>query len=253
MKIGIYGDSYTTPTGFHDQPTNWYNKLASLLSDTHGVPVDINHYGLAGSSLYYSYKKFFTTHHRNDLNIILITGPNRFPFTVQFSTPGHVRAFTNKEHVLGTIDTLSGQMTDDDLKKLNSIVGWFDACFDEQYFNDVAELMVDKLSTVSNTIVYPCFSDSFSPAQFEKHGLDKVVHYMHSLWVRQCELLKINPNGFTAVEKETLCGHLSTEFNVFFANILFKKIKTGSWDHSGFFDVTINHPRDFYYENFNHE
>jgi hypothetical protein len=76
---------------------------------------------------------------------------------------------------------------------------------------------------------------------------------MHSLWFRQCELLGIDPNTFTALEKETLCGHLTEEFNIFFANMVYKKIQTGKWDHSGFLDVTIKKPRKFYYDNFKHE
>ena len=251
MKIGIYGDSYTTCHGIYEQPTNWYNKLASLLSDIHGK-VTINHHGVSGSSLYYTYRKFIDTHHDNDINIVLATGPNRYPYTLELDKPGNSRQFTSKEHVQGTMQELSHILTDNDIIKFNKAINWFDSNT-ERYLADVAELMVDRMSTIPNTILYPCFSDSFSSMQFEKHGLDKVVHYMHSLWFRQCELLKINPNGFTAVEKETLCGHLSIEFNLFFAQVLFKKIHTGQWDHSGFFDVTINHPRSFYYENFNYE
>lgn len=252
MKIGIYGDSYTTPHGSYNQPTNWYNKLASLMSPTHGV-VGINHHGKGGSSLYYSYREFFDTYHENDLNIVLVTGPGRYPYTIQMETLGNVRVFTSKEHVLGTIDILADKLTNDELKTLNNAVAWFDACLDARYLNDVAELMVDKISSMPNTIVYPCFSDSFSTGQFKKQGLNKNMHYMHSLWFRQCEIFDIDPNGFTALEKDTLCGHLSMEFNVFFAQVLYKRIQTGKWDHTGFLDITISQPRKFYYDNFKDE
>lgn len=252
MKIGIYGDSYTTSHGFHDQPTNWYNKLASLLSDIYDT-VQINHHGLAGSSLYYSYRKFFDTYHENDLNIVLVTGPGRYPYTVELDTPGNSRTFTSKNHVESTVQQLSHMLTDNDIKKLNNVVGWFDASIDERYFQDVSELMVDKISSVSNTIVYPCFSDSFTIEQFKKQKLDKDMHFMHSLWYRQCELYNIDANSFTALEKPTLCGHLSTEFNEFFAHVLFKRIHTGKWDHTGFLDITLSQPRKFYYENYKDE
>jgi len=252
MKIGVYGDSYTTCHGLYDEPTNWYNKLASLLSDIRG-PTTINHYGRAGSSLYYTYRTFFDTHHENDLNIVLITGPNRYPFIVQMEKPSHIRTFTSKQHVISTIDALADTLTNDELKKLNNVAAWFDACLDERYFNDVAELMVDKISSTSNTIVYPCFSDSFTREQFKKHNLNKDMHFMHSLWFRQCELLKIDTDSFTALEKKTLCGHLSIEFNVFFAEVLYKRVQTGKWDHTGLLDVTISQPRKFYYDNFKDE
>lgn len=252
MKIGIYGDSYTTCHGLYDEPTNWYNKLASLLSDING-PIQINHHGRAGSSLYYTYRKFFDTYHENDLNVVLATGPSRYPHVVELSVPGNARSFTCKEHVQSCFTDLAHMLTSDDIAKLNSIIGWFDASTDERYFQDLSELMIDKLMTVPNTIVYPCFPDSFSAEQFKKQQLDKDIHFMHSMWYRQCELLNIDPNNFIALEKEPLCGHLSIEFNVFFAHMLFKRIQTGKWDHMGFFDVTVKHPRKFYYDNFKDE
>ena len=252
MKIGIYGDSYTTFHGSHDQPTNWYTKLASLLSDNNSK-VDVAHYGMGGSSLYYSYQKFHNTHRENDLNIVLITGPSRYPFSIQMETPNHIRVFTCKEHVMSTIDALADTLTNDELRKLNNVIAWFDACLDDRYFNDVGELMVDRISSTPNTIVYPCFSDSFTSEQFKKHNLNKHMHFMHSLWFRQCELLKIDPESFSAIEKKTLCGHLSMEFNVFFAQVLYKRIQTGKWDHTGLLDVTISQPRKFYYDNFKDE
>lgn len=251
MKIGIYGDSYTTSHGFHDLPTNWFNKLASLMSDIYG-PIQINHHGVGGSSLYYTYRKFIDTHHTNDINIVLATGPYRYPYTLELDKPGNSRQFTSKEHVQGTMHELSHILTDNDIIKFNNAINWFDSNT-EQYLADVAELMVDRMDTIPNTILYPCFSDSFSEGQFKKHGLDKDIHFMHSLWFRQCELFNIDPSTFTALEKKTLCGHLSMEFNVFFANLLFKKIQTGKWDHRGMLDVTINQPRKFYYENFKDE
>lgn len=252
MKIGIYGDSYTTPHGKFDVPTNWYNYLASLLSDTHG-PTTINHYGRAGSSLYYTYRTFLDTNHENDLNIILVTGSSRYPHVVELSVPGNSRTFTSKQHVQSCFTDLAHMLTKDDIIKLNSVIGWFDASIDQKYFQDLAELMVDKLIISPNTILYPCFPDSFSSDQLKRQNLDKDIHFMHSLWFRQCELLGIDPNTFTALEKETLCGHLTEEFNIFFANMVYKKIQTGKWDHSGFLDVTIEKPRKFYYDNFKHE
>jgi hypothetical protein len=252
MKIGIYGDSYTTPHGKFDAPTNWYNHLASLLSDTHNSTT-INHYGRAGSSLYYSYRKFLDTNHENDLNIILVTGPGRYPHVVELSVPGNSRTFTCKEDVQHYLNTQQQMLSKDDVVMLNDIIGWFNASIDYKYFQDMSELMVSKLDSVKNTILYPCFSDSLNKEQLKKLDLDKDIHYMHSFWFRQLEIFGIEPNTFTAIETKNLCGHLTEEFNIFFANMVYKKIQTGKWDHSGFLDVTIKKPRKFYYDNFKHE
>ena len=253
MKIGIYGDSYTVSHGDFYRPTNWYNKLASLLSEIHGTTT-INHYGLAGSSVYYTYRKFLDTHHENDLNIVLLTGPGRFPHTVELSVPGNSQVFTCKEQVQGCIEHLNDMLTEDDLVNLNNVISWFDASKEgHRYFVDMSDLMTDKIENTPNTIIYPCFSDSFTNKRFANHKLDKDMHYMHSLWFRQLELLDIEVDNFTAQETEHLCGHLVPEFNVFFANMLYKRIKTGKWDISGFLDVKINGSRNIYYNNYNHE
>lgn len=253
MKIGIYGDSYTTSHGDFYRSSNWYNELSELIAKDQHVPVNINHHGRAGSSVYYTYRKLLDTYHENDLNIVLLTGPGRFPFTVELSVPGNSQTFTCKEQVHGCIQLLNNILTEDDIKKLNNVISWFDASDDHRYFTDVSDLMTDKIESIPNTIVYPCFSDSFTPERFSKYGLDRDIHYMHSLWFRQLELLDIEVNDFTAQETENLCGHLVPEFNLFFANMVFKRIKTGKWDISGFLDVKINGPRKLYYSNYNHE
>jgi hypothetical protein len=225
-----------------------------MLSKDANTEVAINHHGKGASSVYYTYRKFLDTSYENDLNVVLISGPQRFPHIVELSVPGNTQAFTCKEQVQGSIETLDNILTDSDRVKLNNVIGWFDATKKEdQYFIDMSDLMISKIEECSKTILYPCFSDSFTPERFKKHKLDKDIHFMHSLWVRQLEVMGIEVNNFSAQETDKLCGHLVPEFNLFFANMVFKKIKTGKWDNTGFFDVTIKEPRKIYYNNYKHE
>ena len=188
------------------------------------------------------------------MNVVLISGPQRYPHVVELSVSGNDQTFTCKEQVHGCIENLDNILTDYDRNKLNDVIGWFNATKKEfEYFSDMSDLMTDRIEECSKTILYPCFSDSFTPARFEKHKLDKDIHFMHSIWFRQLEVMGIEANNFTAQETEKLCGHLVPEFNLFFANMVFKKIKTGKWDNTGFFDVTIKEPRKIYYNNYNHE
>lgn len=259
MKIGIYGDSYTTPHGPFNVPTNWYNRLVWLIKhDTHSdlgysEPI-LTHYGLGGSSLYYSYRKFTETAYLNDLNIFLVTSLNRFPTCLPLSIHGgRDWPFTCESQVHSFKETWKDELSENDNLRLDDLAAWF-RVVDGQYNIDMAELILDKLESMNtNTIFYPCFSDSFSDNRYKKHKLDKTLNHMHSMWIRQLDLFDINPDNFNAMETDKLCGHLVPEFNLFFANMMFKRIKTGKWDNSGFFDVKIDGPRKLYYNNYNHE
>ena len=187
MKIGIYGDSYTTPNGRFDVPTNWYNQLVWLLkhdsnSDLRHIEPKITHHGLGGSSLYYSYKKFTESAHLNDLNIFLVTSLNRFPTCLSLSIHnGRDWPFTCESQVHSFKETWKDELSENDNSRLDDLAAWF-RVVDGQYNIDMAELMLDKMESMNtNTIFYPCFSDSFSDTRYKKYKLDKTLNHMHTM------------------------------------------------------------------------
>lgn len=262
MKIGIYGDSYTTSNSGIHSPTAWFNILARLLEDDVAMQpskkwfafskkpelVEINHFGIGGSSLYFSYKNFLNTCNQHDLNIFLVTGSNRY-FKPVYLTPNKFQYMIT---CVGQIHHLleNTKLLESDKKTLNDLIGWFESS-DDEHNDDIADLMLARIeSSHRTTIMYPCFPKTYITEQRDKrHGLDSARHFMHGMWLRQLELLNINADNFTALETHNLSGHLGPEFNEYFAKVLFKRIETGKWDHSGFFDVEMQHPREFYYNN----
>jgi hypothetical protein len=127
MKIGIYGDSYTIPHGDFNVPTNWYNRLLWLIKNDMGYnEATLTHYGLGGSSLYYSYKKFIETSHLNDLNIFLTSSIDRFPTCLPLSIHGgRTWSFTCESHVHSFKDTWKTELSENDNSRLDDLAAWF--------------------------------------------------------------------------------------------------------------------------------
>lgn len=246
MKLGIYGDSYADCPAANN--TSWVNVLAGLLSRNNDNVKVFNH-ARGGSSVYFSYKKFLATHHQNDLNIFLVTEPNRYPgkFKPSFiSQEFYITSTLNVEHLESDFDS---KLTQDEKEFLNNLRSWFKVN-PESYTNDMSDIMIGNIERLNpNTIIYPCFIDSLTDDRFKKFNLDKYLHPMHSFWYRQLELFDIEYKTFRPLEKPTISAHLTVEFNAFFAKVLYSKITTGKWDHSGFFDIKIEKPKTHYYYN----
>lgn len=244
MKLGIYGDSYAE-SGDVNLKNNWINIFKQLLENDIDKKVFIDHHAYGGSSLYYSYKKFKETGHNYDLVIFLATEPHRYTEPVDIS--GSKRAITCKAQ-LELI--LSSEDIDEKTKKMIiNLLGWFDSN-DEQYNNEMSDLMIDKIEcSHKNIIIYPCFVNSFTLDRFCKYGLDPFLHPCHSFWYKQLEILHIEYRDFTAREKLTLFGHLVPEFNKYFAEVLFTKYKTGKFNLPSYDNITIEHPKEHYYYN----
>jgi hypothetical protein len=220
--------------------------LQTLLSaDT---KVSIDNYAKGGSSLYFSYKNFLVTQHRYDLVLFLATEPHRYP--ISFETQA---AIGKKFYITGIphIDQLklSLKLTSGEIEFLDSLKGWFSAS-SQPYNDDMADIILDKVEYLhKNVIIYPCFTQSFKKERYKKYNLDPYLHPLHCFWHRQLELFDIDHVNFSAQEKKTLACHLTPEFNQYFAKVLYSKITTDKYDHSGFFDITIKEPKTHYYSN----
>lgn len=243
MKIGIYGDSYA------DFYPTWTHSWASYLREMIGGEIQIDNYAKGGSSIYFSYKNFLETNDLYDLVIFLATEPHRYPIKFQPSVSKQTHYITSIPHI-EQIEKHSGTiLTVEEKTFLVNLRGWFNSS-SEEYNMDMADIMLSNIEHIhDNAIIYPCFIQSFKKERFRKYNLDPLLHPMHSFWHRQLELLDIDPNTFTAIEKHTLAGHLTPEFNQYFAKVLYSKITTGVWDHSGFFDIQIKEPKTHYYKN----
>lgn len=269
MKIGIYGDSYAAAN--HPDATKWYEVLAKKIEEDKpveikksffnffkksseqgkikfGEKVELNVYSWAGSSFYYTYNAFKKNYSKNDLNIVLVTNPGRYSKHLLLTSTKLSHVITSEPQIDSLMNLYSGQLTPVDKNKLIFLRGWFKSQ-DYDYVNDMQELMMSHMESLDNHVLfYPCFSDSMQPERCKKLNIDIEKNHMHMFWHRQLELLNLTHSNFEQAETTNMCGHLGPEFNEFFANILFKKLKTEEWDHSGFLDVTLKHSLPFYYK-----
>lgn len=257
MKIGIYGDSYAD-TPDRTKSTNWFNILSKLIFDDKPLlnnltkdssKITIDNFGKGGSSLYFSYKNFLETSTDYDLVIFLVTEPHRYPIAFKPANINQTFYITSIPHVDQLIESLSSLLNESEKQFLIDLRGWF-AASDQEYNRDMSSIILDNIETLhSKLIMYPCFTESFTSNRYKKHKLDPYLHPLHSFWHRQLELFDIEPSNFTALEKDTLSGHLVPEFNEYFAKVLFTKLKHDKWDHAGFFDIKIDMPKTHYYKN----
>lgn len=236
-KIAVYGDSFATDANNLD--TSWFVLLGKKLN------CEVDTYGEAGSSVYYSYKKFMETHRDYDLCVFLVTSPNRFPVKVEFSSgerynvPG-LNAIDFIKESLAKTDTM-------DSITLSNLQGWFKSS-DIEYLTDMKELMLDKIKSLKeDTIFVPCFNDSFSVDRMEP-GLISVF----DLFNRQKELLgdtsKTSLNLMRYEKVNVISAHMTPEFNAFFATVVYNKIQTGQWDFSEYKRIQLQYSKEHYYE-----
>jgi len=245
MNLGIYGDSFAA-TGLSTNTDNWINYIVKLLEEDSKQSIKVDNYARAGSSLYFSYKNLLATGSKHDLVIFLVTDPHRYPNSIVINHQHHY--ITSIPHIEKLENTYAGQLPTNTQELFNNLRGWF-LVPNFDFNDDMSDLMINKIEKLHhNIIIYPCFTNSFKQERFKRYKLDSTIHPCHSFCFRQAELLGMDMN-IKRQEKPTLFGHLTPEFNKYLAKVLFSKYKTGKWDHSGFFDITIEKPKTYYYAN----
>lgn len=269
MKIGIYGDSYASSNS--EQAVKWFELVAAGLEKMsnsnkkswlpflkkdkplydlqYGEKNTITLYSLAGSSFFYTYTKFLETYKDNDLNIVLVTDATRYSKFVNLTSVKFNHVITGESHIDALIKMYGEKLTPIDKNKLIHLRGWFRSV-DEEYHKVATDLMLDNMEKLhKNTIFFPSFSGGLITKEREqKQGIITDMHYMHSFWIRQLELLNLPIENLNSPETGNLCGHLGPEFNEFFANMVLQKIKTGVWNHDGFMDIKLKNSLPFYYK-----
>ena len=148
MKIAIYGDSFANNVvSLSSKP--WMK----ILADTNRS-LQITNYGEAGSSLWYSYRKYLDTYQNYDRHIFLITSDERF--TLNKNLP--------VKHIAGwaTVSTLikDGKIPDNkESQRLNNFAQGMYEFLDPQFFNDVSNCLYRHLLSMNNanTLFLPCF------------------------------------------------------------------------------------------------
>lgn len=236
MKIGIYGDSFATSHIEHN-PNSWYRILATRLN------AELTNYAYGGTSVYWTYNNFLENHDKHDLNIVLVTEPNRYTKKSVLPNVQYIPNLSNLEWAKTNLEDI----TDEQEILARDLEGWYKMC-DEDFMLSMSDLMISHMEQLSsNAIFYPCFSNSFTKERFAKNGLINMQLFL--LYVHQSRQLGIE-NEYSAMNevREHMCAHLGPELNKFFADVMYEGITNNIWSFNGLENVKMNHPLNFYYD-----
>ena len=220
-KIGLYGDSFTGEVVSSNSGITYH--WSTLLADSIGG--ELTNFGRAGSSIYYSYRNFLENYNKFDLNIFVISMPDRYikPITLN---QGDIAFIPN-------IDTLeyfakTNQLSE---KEKTHLVGWFISS-DEVYHTDMTDLMIDKIVELDPSVVLiPGFKDALSSGLSRKLG-----NAIDLIELQQKQALDYNanlPNLIAHYEEnlDIISGHFTPEYNEYLFKVIKTRIDTGIWNN----------------------
>lgn len=164
MKIAIYGDSYANLN--LNQPNDGRGQSWVDIVKQH---YDVTNFGVAGSSIYYSYLKFKEHNAKFDYNIFIITHPDRIYNRKLNKLINQESWYTNYRH----LDFWSKQQyTSHQLEIINSVRTYFEFWKDEETENDLnINLAENLIHSYSNCLFIYAFSKLVCPALKNEYGL----------------------------------------------------------------------------------
>jgi hypothetical protein len=164
MKIAIYGDSYANLN--LDQPNNGRGESwVDSLKKSH----DVTNFGLAGSSVFYSYLKFKEHNEKFDYNVFIITNLDRIYNRKLDDLLKQESWYTNYKN----IELRSSQpFNDHQLKIIDSVKTYFEYWKDEETENILNFNLIENLrKDYTNCLFINAFSIEYNPILKNQFGL----------------------------------------------------------------------------------
>jgi hypothetical protein len=229
MKIGLFGDSFTTS----HRPANhfaWFNLLAKKLGGE--VYNHINYtvgegYGLGASSTYWSYKRFLQYQHLHDLNIFIASSPYKFPKLLDLYGDGSGKPISGLNSLEWYIH--DERVTEEGHILLEQVKNWM-LINDEQFMVDMQELMLQHMETITDKplimLSTDCNGDSFNSERKQRLNIDFGMWDVAFLAQKS---LGCYGSPCTLNERmDMIAAHMPEETNIVFANLLFNYITQGT-------------------------
>lgn len=234
LKLGIYGDSFASDAHGHDDYPLLSNKawFHLLKSD-----YDVVSHGKPGSSLFYSYQQFLSTHSNYDKIFFLTTSLERWPvpITDEQNRETHIPSYTTTIKRLNVHLKSSPPITDVFRLKLVALKHYFMYLSDDlsTFYNECAELMIDKIKQKRPDTIFVTFEQMF-----------EYVHIFHNSLMLN-DNAKFTDKFASANEKRCIC-HVSEEMNQIIYNDAKQSLINKKWIVSQ--PPIINHkPANYYY------
>jgi|TARA_R110000851_G_scaffold321163_1_gene486364 hypothetical protein len=160
-KIGIFGDSFSNLRAKNQDYLQWWEYAHQQM---HGT--EITNHGVAGSSLYYTWRKFHEHQHKYDKIILCGTESSRLWLP-------HLPKEWNCEHIHGMHHfdpnfVNNPPVETDDVKMIrDALQVYFEYIVNDQEARDRAKLQVDDMRRKRPDLLYlPCFDASDGPNDY---------------------------------------------------------------------------------------
>lgn len=196
MKIGIYGDSFACiNTKWGDDRTDKPHLGLSWVEVLENAGHEIINFAQSGSAFMFSYENFLKEHKNHDLNIFVVTNPQR---TYVKALDG-IKLFgdTWAQSEYNRVKKLPPYPRQDiHLEILKSVKTYLELWVDQEMVTHTQHVLVNNLWNLSpNTMVIPAFSDSttqthinlFYAAKYELKLVDETEHKKFDFGYLDCK------------------------------------------------------------------
>lgn len=225
MKIGVYGDSFAgintrfQPNSFspEDAGAGW----VELLEDDGNHK--ITNFSKPGTAFLYTYEKFLEHHKNFDLNIVVVTSPDR----TYIKALGDILVFGEEwlNHEIKRLEKIWYPEKNKHLRILESVRVYLNEWVDWDMRTHIQHVLVNNLWNLSsNTIVIPAFLNSIEQT---KKNLNDCAYLELSLV--DPEEFKQSPLGRTTGDETVVCRrkcHFSAENNQHLYRLVKNAIET---------------------------
>jgi hypothetical protein len=244
LRMAIYGDSFgdsgfiKLEKGVRNIERWWTTILARKMQAK-----IVDNYSASGTPFIFSYKNFLQNYKNYDINIVLVTQPNRYTKPIKLSIDYFIDELQYRAPNVPTLESIKKdkRLSKDDITHIDNLLNWY-IVNDADFMKTAQNLMLtDILRLAPNTILVPCFSDSMN-------DLLNSTKCLTELFVYQYKLFGINMDDIKKYTEryDVIACHFTPEMNIAIADLIYERITTGKWNWD-FPKVKHEHPIEYYY------
>jgi hypothetical protein len=211
MKVAIYGDSFACINTKWDVGLDNFHLGLSWVEILERNGYEITNFAQSGTAFMFSYEKFLKEHKNYDLNIFVLTAPQR----IYIKALDGIKIFGNLSWPDSEYERVKQlpfyPRKDIHLEILKSVKTYLELWVDQEMVTHTRHVLVNNLWNLApNTIVIPAFSDSMAQTDINLFYVSK-----HELKLVDEQAYKKFDFGYLDCRRKC---HLSNENNVVLGN-----------------------------------
>jgi hypothetical protein len=225
MKIGVFGDSFASPSKLNPSPS-WLDILSA--------EYDITNFAIEGSNLFYSAEQIKKVHEDYDKLILVVTQPGRLKISNWIPVDSIKDKFITGKFDYKFLNKNNSSITASYLEAGNQYYTYLQ---DTTYDNYVHDLIIkDICNTRPDVILIPAFLDSW---------IDIKGYSMHHIFLKENTAWNLDWKATIAQFTDTRNCHMIAENNQIFATKA-KEWLNGKHVHINLDDFVTTTNKDFY-------